>query len=420
MVVFSRPTRPASRFLTGAYRTVAVKHLLELLRRGKTLAWILVTILLALALTFALRRLPTLRIPFTVAAISVFLVVLLWLFPKWQVRSVVGLDSKDRFDCENEARKTLSQILGGLVLLIGFYFTWQNLQLTRDSQRETERIATEGQITDRFTKATTQLGDTKLEIRLGGIYALERIAKDSPKDHWPIMEVLTAYLREHAKFNRQTTRIPESPFLQNQQEIPMPDADIQAILTVLTRRTLTYLNGEKQRLDLRGTNLALADLSGADLSWADLTETNLVKADLSSTDLSHAFLLRASLFEAEISKGSLVETHFEQANLSKAKLYKTDLRRSNFGNAGSPGAGANLTGADLRGADLGGAYLRLANLQGALLDGANLQEADLTNAYVGGTDLSAVRGLSFIQLESAKGDASTKVPPNIARPKSWQ
>ena len=35
-------------------------------------------------------------------------------------------------------------------------------------------------------------GDDNMAIRLGGIYALERIAKDSEKDHGPIMEVLTA------------------------------------------------------------------------------------------------------------------------------------------------------------------------------------------------------------------------------------
>ena len=37
-----------------------------------------------------------------------------------------------------------------------------------------------------------------MAIRLGGIYALERIARDSEKDHGPIMEVLTAYVREKA------------------------------------------------------------------------------------------------------------------------------------------------------------------------------------------------------------------------------
>lgn len=186
------------------------RALATIAKRWKILAWTLAAILLALTLAIIIRNFAAVRIPAAAVAVGVFLILLLWLFPKWQVRSIEDTDLKpeERFDRESEARKTLSQILGGLAFLIGFYFTWQNLQFTRDSQRETERIATEGQITDRFPKAIAQLGesgDGKLEVRLGGIYALERIAKDSTKDYWSIMEVLTAYVREHAKLRAPTT-----------------------------------------------------------------------------------------------------------------------------------------------------------------------------------------------------------------------
>jgi hypothetical protein len=91
---------------------------------------------------------------------------------------------------------TLAQILGGAALLSGLYFTWRTLQVNR-----------EGQITERFTRAIDQLGATdddgnpRLEIRLGGIYALERIARDSPgRDYSTVMEILTAYVRENARW----------------------------------------------------------------------------------------------------------------------------------------------------------------------------------------------------------------------------
>ena len=117
------------------------------------------------------------------------LIIILWKLPQWQVERVQGLEPKERWDRENEARKTLATILGGAVLLAGLFGTWKNLQ-----------VAQEGQITDRFTKAIDQLGATnpdktpKIEVRLGGIYALERIANESEKDHWPIMEVLCTYV----------------------------------------------------------------------------------------------------------------------------------------------------------------------------------------------------------------------------------
>jgi hypothetical protein len=62
----------------------------------------------------------------------------------------------------------------------------------------TYRLTLQGQITDRYTKAIEQLGSDKLDVRLGGIYALERIAKDSERDHPTVVEVLSAFVREHS------------------------------------------------------------------------------------------------------------------------------------------------------------------------------------------------------------------------------
>src|SRR3954470_12198696 len=53
----------------------------------------------------------------------------------------------------------------------------------------------ERRITDSFTKAVELLGKPEREVRLGAIYALERIARESRRDHWSIMETLTAYVR---------------------------------------------------------------------------------------------------------------------------------------------------------------------------------------------------------------------------------
>ena len=66
-------------------------------------------------------------------------------------------------------------------------------------QRRTHELTEQGQVTDRYTKAIEQLGSDKLDVRIGGIYALERIARDSAKDHPTVMEVLTAFIREHSR-----------------------------------------------------------------------------------------------------------------------------------------------------------------------------------------------------------------------------
>src|SRR5215216_754043 len=98
---------------------------------------------------------------------------------------------------------TLAQILGGAALLSGLYFTWRTLQVNR-----------EGQITERFTRAIDQLGKVEdgkklYEIRIGGIYALERIARESEEGYWPIMEVLTAYVRHNSHWPHGQIRSPQ-------------------------------------------------------------------------------------------------------------------------------------------------------------------------------------------------------------------
>src|SRR5215212_3428974 len=190
---------------------------------------------------------------------------------------------------------TLAQILGGSALLSGLYFTWRTLQVNR-----------EGQITERFTRAIDQLGKvedgTKLfEIRIGGIYALERIARESEEDYWPIMEILTAYVRQNAPWPREAgqertqdatdeQRAMEGPRGKSETTEPSaPDPDIQAIMTIFRRRKRYYMHEEPEPLDLSQTNLTGATLYGA----------NLPEANLSGADLSGAIIRK--LTGAEVS-----------------------------------------------------------------------------------------------------------------------
>jgi hypothetical protein len=112
-----------------------------------------------------------------VVSLFVVVVVLLFLVLNWYGAPTKPSERKDLV-------LAVAQILGGAALLSGLYYTWRTLQVNR-----------EGLITDRFTRAIDQLGATgaegnKLfEIRLGGIYALERIARESAEDYWPIMEI---------------------------------------------------------------------------------------------------------------------------------------------------------------------------------------------------------------------------------------
>ncbi|GAA2223609.1 pentapeptide repeat-containing protein [Streptomyces amakusaensis] len=81
--------------------------------------------------------------------------------------------------------------------------------------------------------------------------------------------------------------------------------------------------------------------------------------------------------------------------------------------------GARLKGADLRGASLRGAYLIAADLRGADLRLADLIGADLRAADLSGADLTGSIFLTQPQVNAARGDAATRLPPALDRPAHW-
>src|SRR6266540_1102476 len=244
--------------------------------------------------------------------------LIVWKVPEWQVRAYHGrLDAgaiskltpqeliqlqKDLITAENNARATVAQILGGVALLLGLYATFKNVKVAQDNHRvslDNLRVTEEGKLTDRFSKAVELLGSDKLDVRLGGIYALERIARDSLKDHWTVMEVLTAFVREQSRKEQE-----KPPQWVEDEGYPEPYpveaymrevVDVQAALTVICRRKWIEQERPHQRIDLSKSFLKGANLRGAKLHRAHLFDTNLEGADLIDAKLGGAYLCAARL-----------------------------------------------------------------------------------------------------------------------------
>ena len=308
--------------------------------------------------------------PFVVALILIALSLIfdfVMTYPEQQV-SQYGINNvTEKVDLVNQYRTTLiqllatfAQILGGGAVAIGIYFAWGNLTTARD-----------GQITERFTRAVDQLGNEKLEIRMGGIYALERISHESKKDYWSIMEILTAYVRNNSGIDSYSKvislkNVPKSMDIQVNEstknkvlKIRTISLDIQAILTVIARRKYSYGHGEADKLNFERTNLQRARLSGANLEGAILFEANLTGAYL---------------------------------------------------------IGANLTGANLRGANLRGAKLTWTNLEGAILYWANLYGADLAVANLYEAKLERAKNITIDQLSEVKTLYDAKLDDELLIP----
>jgi hypothetical protein len=256
------------------------------------------------------------------------------------------------------------------------YFSGQSLRATGKQYGLSEQ----GQVADRFTKSIEQLGSDKLDVRLGGIYSLERLTRDSLPDRAVVFEVLGAYVRAHAPDTPECEPSPGTPIIPG---LARP-VDIQAALTVIGRRTVS--RDSRGKIDLRSTCLYGADLTGAHLDGANLDQANLAHAWLASANLTGAFLMHANLTAAYLSAGSFEHPEpqgLDGANLTGADLGGANLYRAYLAHAwlGSAILGdADLVGADLEGAHLDGAHLDGANLTGADLKGAHLDGANLTGA----------------------------------------
>jgi hypothetical protein len=289
-----------------------------------------------------------------VACVLVFVV---YLGPSLLVRGHSPLTPAERLKAENDVRTTLLQAIAGTILLAGLYFTGRTFQLNR-----------EGQVTERFTRAIDQLGHENQDVRVGGIYALERIAQSSRRDHGPIVEVLTTFVREHQSWRGDEAPGTESGFATR------PRADIQAILRVLGRRRWEWDEGE--RIDLSGTDLRDVSLAGARLKAADLHGAHLERSDLSGTQLEDA---------------SLEESHLDGARIQDANLRDVSLNRASL--EGAWLNNVDLSGATLDAARLTGAYFSLVNLVGVSLGltttfrDVTLHDVDLRDTWLTGYHL---------------------------------
>jgi hypothetical protein len=242
-----------------------------------------------------------------------------------------------------------------VVAVVGFLTTRSVTQKTIKAQGDQldktlaeERVRT---LPDRFTKAIEQLGSDKLDVRIGGIYALERVAHDSNVDHPTVMEVLSSFVRRHS----QEELMPPCPGGREPRRSIRPD--VQAAITVIGRRNEKY--------DIRVLDLNMANLTEAILDAKRLTALFL---DRDVVYLGSEKFTWKPCIGVYLGGAKFVHATLKHAKLTFAYLHGADLTR------------ANLYRADLRGADLTRAILKEANLTHADLNDAILGGADFTDA----------------------------------------
>jgi len=308
------------------------------------------------------------------AALVVVLACVL-VIPQWLVRWELGADARalsaaDRAKAINDVRTTLLQGIGGAVLLLGAYFTFRQLQ----TSREQLGVAQQGQVTERFTRAIDQLGANTTKEQVGGIYALERIMRDSARDHGAIVEVLVAFLQEHAGSSDALKKAAAWERSSDGSRPERPSVAVQAALTVLGRRP--------SRPD--------DELGPLRLSDTVLMRAFLREAHLQCARMRHARLQWAHMEKARLDGARLHDAHLERARLREAYLDHTDLEDAHL--EGAHLQDAQMDGANLKDAHLEGAHLQDAQMDGANLVGASMARARLDRASLKGAHLAGVKG----------------------------
>ncbi|EFV12472.2 pentapeptide repeat-containing protein [Segniliparus rugosus] len=313
------------------------------------------------------------------------------------------------------AAATVAAITAFAMLLVSL----MTLNETIDQNRRQNQLTLQGQVADRFAKAVDQLNSPSQGVRLGAVFALQKIGLDSEDYGTNAAKILIAFVTQSSKH-------PPACPLQAEPEVEVPKpynwaygrsttpddivAAVRAVASLshsgvqlavfhppspeptlsvefndyLSRGARTGVSWDlpncwrdidlsdlnaAHKGSLRGWNIWGADLSFArfedsDLSFAILDGAKMASAQMNRAVLEGAWLMYAELFGAEFDGAIMRGAHLEGADLCGARF------------KGAVFAGVHFTGAGFRPASLRGAHLEGADLRGADLTGVDLSESN--------------------------------------------
>ncbi len=335
------------------------------------------------------------------------------------------------FPCWLSGSESASATLRNLGLVIAAAVAlplgiWRSIIAERQAdaaQRQSE-LALQNMLNERFHKGAEMLGHPEIRsVRLGGIYALGRLAREYREVfHLQVIQLFSAFVVDQTttgeapekcdalvdsgagrnentdqsaslKTKEESRDIAENPAQQSSYDfylavngtIPRPPRlakDVEEVMRLIAERSEEQIALEIE-YDFR--------LNLADVSLGGLT---LQHVNFSNIDFTKANLCRIRLWSAQFSNVSMPGVDLSAAYLPGVDLRKADMRRVNL-------SGANLTGADLRNAELGpvdlasqnlwGTKLFTSKLVGVLLEGADLRGANMVGADLTGAQLAAAK-----------------------------
>ena len=259
-----------------------------------------------------------------------------WRFPRLQANNLryKVRDTKARADIEDSYRKTVTQLFGGIAVLGGTFVALNQLLGQQEQTRLQLKSSEDLLISNQISKAFELLGSDKIMPRIGGIYSLEYVAKDSERYRVEIYSALITFVKNRA------------PLVPDNTDVP---GDVQAGLTVLARNlrddsiqlNLDHLNFKRviinnalwQKSDLEGTDLEYAAISRSDFSGSHMEDSNLSYSNMERANFSHCYCARAKFITATMLRSDLSHGDFSGADFSYANLAGSILDDADFADA---------------------------------------------------------------------------------------
>ena len=219
-------------------------------------------------------------------------------------------------------------------------------------QRQAE-VAQQGLLNERYQRGAEMLSSSVLTARLGGIYALQRLAEEHTEQYQvQILRLFCAFVRDpDGDGATPTLRTVNSEGVLRHSLRQDVQAAVEGISSMLTAgvsgdsETAFYVDLRGARLN--GIHLEYGDLSGVDLSYAELVRADLENtqlwgaqlrivqlqdSNLRGTDLIHATIARVDLVDVDMGDARLDRAHVFESKLDGATFYGASLAGTVFSN----------------------------------------------------------------------------------------
>lgn len=239
------------------------------------------------------------------SGVSIIIILVLIFLPKYQTNSLANNSNQIEIEnLKNELRKSYIQLAGGLFLIIGVIFSYQDLLLTKLNNNNAQ-----------FDKIVELLGNDKNYIKIGAIYSLREFSSANNEYSTISLDILSSYYKDIAKWK--DTDLNQSNF-----EL------FQSLLYVIS----DLRNHDDRQLDISNT-----DFRNLVLSSIKLNNTKIINSHFESADLKNAKFDNSILIGSSFDSANLENVSFKNSDLSYSSFKKTNIKNVDF-------SGAKLSG----------------------------------------------------------------------------